>query len=430
MKRVIFLFLIIFIFANVSFAKLEFKELDNDDVVAYINGHKISLEDIDTVKVDAAEHLKDSRHGFKKPSLGTSILLRAMMDKYLVFEAATLLCKGTIEYDRALRSVKETLTLNKFLEEEVVSKIKEEDKAERKKKISEAIEKIPEENRADFKIQINSELIDDEKLINSGNNKLVLAKVDDYEIMLYDVLNKSSASYYIQKSPGMISKDTLRESLDSLVKRAIILNTAMKLGYGEEGKLSEGEERNIVINVANAIEYKNLDVSEEDIKKAYEDNRALYEKTIESKYGAILKKDKTALEEIKERIDKGEDFFEIAKAETEDEKSRENSGLFDYSNKDSGIVKNKLLKMKNGEVSDVFKFKKTHMIIKRIDVRYDELEEIRHIIDNDIRQELLKRSREEKMPKLRERADIIINTKIISEEAFLGASKKAEPTKE
>jgi parvulin-like peptidyl-prolyl isomerase len=430
-------FILVIIFSSISFAKIEFKELD-DDIIAYVGDYKISLAELEEVIGEKSQH-SAGFHGKKGSKVPKSMYLKAIMDKYLVVENAVKnKCKENYHYKTYVRSVKESYILNEYVKAEIIDKMKEE--KDKQGKIIEIIENKPEELKDNYNIKVDNNLIKREVLVNGFDAEQVVATIDDYEICLADVFRKATPYYYDQINPDRISQEVLDTALGDIIKRAIILSEAMKLGYGKDvPELSKKEECEFLVKALDLKETENMTVSDEEFEKMFEKNKDYYLKNFSiKKYGIIVKKDIEELEKIKSRLENGEDFFEIAKKESEDETTKENGGVQDYIQKTEENITDAFFNLKNGDVSDIIKTRKGNfVIIKKLDGKYDELDELKAVIYDEIKAAKLETIKADRMPELRKSANIAINSKLLKKEDFFSvkdveeeANKKTEESAE
>ncbi len=426
MYKGIFIFLIIAILftANSSVAKIVFKKLDGD-IVAYINEHEISLEALKKSKGEQSEHTY-GQHGRKSKEVPDRIYLKGIFDNYLLIDhlLSIKFDKGE-EYNLKRKQFKEKIIINNYIKAEIYDKIDEEDDQKKRELVSQAVNKMPDDYKGKHQIKVNKELVQKGALAKGFALDDVVARVDDYDISIADVLNKASSSYYDQINPGeRISQDSLDSALDDLVRRAVVLKEAHLLGYGKNVPEPNEEEKYVLLEDAyQKKEYQDITVTDKELLEMLDYNKKYYtHRFVLRKFGLIIKRDEEEIRKIKERLDNGEDFYKIAVAESEDELTKATGGIQDYTQKASPAVKDAIVLLKDGEISDVLNISKSiYGIIKRIDILYDEYDELIPIVDDEIRQERLKRIIFNKMIKLREGADIVINENIISEDDFFGS---------
>ena len=81
-KAFILTIFITFTLFNISFAKMEFKELD-EDTIAYIDDHKISMDEINKIRKKRNKH-SAGMHRRKGDSVPDSMYLKGALDTYMI----------------------------------------------------------------------------------------------------------------------------------------------------------------------------------------------------------------------------------------------------------------------------------------------------------------------------------------------------------
>jgi hypothetical protein len=400
---------------------MEFKELE-DNIIAYVNEHKISMDEVKKARSRGDEHTA-GLHGRKGDVVPDSMYLKGILDKYLAVDyAIENKYKNTDEYKFLQRDSYESRILDKFLKSEIYDKIDEKDNKKKQQLVMKKLESKHEEYKSNYKVEVNRELIKKEALLKDYEKKQVVAKINDYEVTLDDILKRTTPLYLEQTNPIIIHYEYLDNALDNLIRRAIILQEAIKLGYGENiPEITKEEERKMLIKAYHSIERKNIVISDEDLKNRFEASVRYYiRKYMIVKYGIILKKNSEEINEIKKRLDNGEDFFEIAIKESEDINTKEKGCIQDYTVSASDRIKDICYSLEDGEISDIIKDEGSgnYSIIKRLDARHDDYEELKPVIDDDIRQRRTKIVIMKKAKELFEKAKIIVNNKLITEDDF------------
>lgn len=108
---------------------------------------------------------------------------------------------------------------------------------------------------------------------------------------------------------------------------------------------------------------ENNPVSDDEIKKYFEDNK---DKLVQVKASHILVEDEATANEVKEKLDNGEDFADLAKEYSKDTANANNGGDLGYFNKSQMVEEfaDKAFSMGEGEISDPVKSSYGYHIIK------------------------------------------------------------------
>lgn len=142
----------------------------------------------------------------------------------------------------------------------------------------------------------------------------------------------------------------------------------------------------------------NHKVTEEDIKKYFDENK---ENIIEVKASHILVDDEKTAKEVKEKLDQGSDFKELAKEYSNDKSNANDGGSLGYFKKGDMVQEfsDKAFSMKKGEISDPVKTNYGYHIIlvedikDNIDSLKDDLEKlVKEKKYNDYFNELIKKA--------------------------------------
>jgi parvulin-like peptidyl-prolyl isomerase len=223
----------------------------------------------------------------------------------------------------------------------------------------------------------NSIAAQDEKTTKLNDNS-VIAEFNGTKITLKDVLGQYKELF--EKQPAMQGKKF--EDLDKTIQDSIIkgyVHSKLIEKETKELKIEESEEfkkklEEIKTQVAQQVMIDKVlseRVKDSDLKAEYEKAKKEMEGKQEAKASHILIADEKTAKEVKEKLDKGEKFDEMAKKYSTDEGSKTNGGSIGYFVKGQLVpeFESKAFSMKKGEVSGPVKTQFGYHIIKLEDIR-------------------------------------------------------------
>ncbi|WP_299087270.1 peptidylprolyl isomerase [uncultured Metabacillus sp.] len=132
-----------------------------------------------------------------------------------------------------------------------------------------------------------------------------------------------------------------------------------------------------------------IEITEEEMKTYFDENKESFAKTKQVKASHILVEDEKTANEVKEKIDAGEDFAELAKEYSTDTGSAENGGDLGFFGEGSMVAEfeKAAFSMKVNEISEPVKSEYGYHIIKVTDIQEaaeanfeDSKEEIKDIL--------------------------------------------------
>lgn len=192
----------------------------------------------------------------------------------------------------------------------------------------------------------------------------------------YKVNGKEITQKDVEQFILQLGQDGLRFNSEEGKKQIAseLLNQELLLMDAKENKLDENEEyksevefakEQILKQFAMRELLKNAEVTDEEAKKFYEENPSLFKDVYQFQASHILVEDEEKAKEIKERLDNGESFEELAK-ENSSCPSKERGG--DLGHFQSGQMvpefEAALIDMENGEISNPVKTQFGYHVIK------------------------------------------------------------------
>ncbi len=234
-----------------------------------------------------------------------------------------------------------------------------------------------------------------------------------------------------------------KEMLDTMVIRELILQQASKDGLDKsseiEEKLQDLKKRLIVESFLKKKVEAESKVSDEDMKKFYEQNKDKFKTGEQIKASHILVKTEKEAKEIQAQLKAGGNFEELAKKSSVDSSSAKGGdlGWFGKGNMVPAFEK-AALALKEGQISDVVKSDFGYHIIKLTGKRaagirpFDEVkEQIKGAILPTKQQEIFQKIKEElkKTAKITVKEDVLNGIGGKKEEPKADEKKPAEPSK-
>jgi foldase protein PrsA len=210
-------------------------------------------------------------------------------------------------------------------------------------------------------------------LFGTAFNKDTVASVDGESITkgeLYDVMVKQygqdSLSYLINNKIVEIAagKENVKisdEDVDAEMKEFVEVNGGEEsFNYAlEQSDLTKKDIETEIVNYLKIVKLleSEVDITEEEMKTHFEENKDSYNEPEQVEASHILVENEETANKVKEKLNKGEDFAELAKEYSTDPSNAENGGELGYFSKGTMVeeFENIAFSMKVGEISDPVK---------------------------------------------------------------------------
>ncbi len=291
-------------------------------------------------------------------------------------------------------------------------------------------------------------------LQNTGEGD-VLAETNGQKIFFEDYKERMERqSPYIRSRYSSLDKK--KEFLDNMVQFELMAAEALKRGYGENPEVIRSAKQ-VMVQKLMRDEFENKvkkeDISEEDLKKYYEDNKKDYKKPAMARAGHILvkvpegadaakkkelnKKAKDILKEVKANQKDPNAFRRLAKKHSDDESNKNRGGDLGYfaSTENGGPMVKEFSDavFKLGKVNDVSNLVETkfgwHII--RLTGKRKQIERSFADVKEQIRHRLFKDQRTQAFEKfvadLRASSKIDINEELLKSYEVVGPEKSKAP---
>ena len=206
-------------------------------------------------------------------------------------------------------------------------------------------------------------------LFGTAFNQDTVASVDGETITkneLYDVLVKQygqdSLSYLIDNKIVEIAagKENVKisdEDVDAEMKEFVEANGGEEsFQYAlEQSGLTEKEIETEIVNYLKIVKLleSEVDITDEEMKTHFEENKDSYNEPEQIEASHILVENEESANKVKEKLEAGEDFAELAKEYSTDPSNAENGGKLGYFSKGTMVeeFENIAFSMKVGEIS-------------------------------------------------------------------------------
>ena len=243
-----------------------------------------------------------------------------------------------------------------------------------------------------------------------------VAKIDSKVISKEDVKAqmKMLPEIAIQHFQG---PEGLTKFVDELVKKEMLYLEAQKRGMDKDKEFQKKVEEFKKITLINDLLDKEIEhspkVTDEDIKGYYEKNKEDFLINKQIRISHIFIKTEDELNQVKQRIDKGEDFAKIASEMSADKASSKVGGDIGFIKKGelAPELENVVFTMRKGQVSAPVKVKDGFRIIKVTDIKGNlvEFDKVKGLINQRLIAEKQRESFEKFMEKIKKNYKIDIN---------------------
>lgn len=257
----------------------------------------------------------------------------------------------------------------------------------------------------------------------------ILATINGQNITLQE-FNKELDKIPMNMKMIVASESGKKNYLDRLIVKKLLLNEASKEKIESDKEFQERVDDIREQLLIEALLKKKItaqtQMSEEDLKKYYEEHKEDFKKDREVNTRHILLKTEEEAKQVQSRLQKGEDFIELAKRYSIDPNVRQTGGEIGFQPKGSLIpeYENAAYKLnKVGQVSGIVKTQFGYHIIRLEGIKppsYVPLEEVKEFIKQKNAQEKQKEVLEKYIEELKKNSKITINEALLKEE-------KAEP---
>jgi peptidyl-prolyl cis-trans isomerase C len=258
----------------------------------------------------------------------------------------------------------------------------------------------------------------------------VLATIDDDKITLQE-FNKELDKIPMNMKMLVASESGKKNYLDRLVVKKLLMKEASKAKIEDDkefqDRVKDIKEQLIIEALLKKKITADTQLSEDDLKKYYEEHKEDFKKDREINTRHILLKTEEEAKQVQAKLQKGEDFTELAKKYSIDPNVKQSGGEIGFQPKGSLIpeFENAAYKLnKVGQVSGIVKTQFGYHIIRLEGIKppsYVPLEEVKDFIKQKNAQEKQKEVLEKYIEELKKNVKITINEALLKEE-------KAEPS--
>jgi len=267
----------------------------------------------------------------------------------------------------------------------------------------------------------------------------VLATIDDDKITLQE-FNKELDKIPMNMKMLVASESGKKNYLDRLVIKKLLMKEASKAKIEDDkefqDRVKDIKEQLIIEALLKKKITADTQLSEDDLKKYYEEHKEDFKKDREINTRHILLKTEEEAKQVQAKLQKGEDFTELAKKYSIDPNVKQSGGEIGFQPKGSLIpeFESAAYKLnKVGQVSGIVKTQFGYHIIRLEGIKppsYVPLEEVKDFIKQKNAQEKQKEVLEKYIEELKKNAKITINEALLKEEKAEPPVKAEAPSKD
>jgi peptidyl-prolyl cis-trans isomerase C len=264
----------------------------------------------------------------------------------------------------------------------------------------------------------------------------VLVTIDGDKVTLEE-FNKELDRIPANMKMLVLTESGKRSFLDRYVIKRLLLREAKKENIEKEkefeDRLSEIREQLLIESLLKKKVSMNINTTEEELKKYYEANKDKFKKSLEIETRQIVVKTEKEAKEIKARLDKGEDFAELARTYSIDPSAKTTGGAIGYHGKGSLLPEYEAAAFKltkAGQISQPVKTQLGYHIIQLTGIKeagYTPFEEVKEFIKQRIVQERQNEVLEKYVTELKKGAKIEVSEELLKEEGKKGEAPAAAP---
>lgn len=386
-RIILYLFFISVIFINYSCATTS----DTDLILATVNEEQITKNDL--IYSLTITHRKEDLTG--AGSLDISKYIQKLIDdKLIINEARIASLDKEPEIQEKVKDfiIRESVT--KLHQEEILSKIKENDyktrKEEEKRQGDEYLKIL--RNKAEIKINkdILNEIINDynsQKKLNIDENSIV-ASVNSDNLIAKEL-------FKIISSTKSIKENQIESLVDSWINRKLVDQEALKRNYMKDpkfySKVKRYEDQLLKNLYIKRIIVPKIKIDDNSLINYYENNKNKYIKPQEYKIRSIITNNETEAKEILNALNSGADFSWFLKRKSSDS----NTGEMKWLKKENlpEVLRKIIDNLKEGEISPVLKDGEKFLIVKLYEkskVTHEPFENVKENVFRDYFNEELK----------------------------------------
>lgn len=240
--------------------------------------------------------------------------------------------------------------------------------------------------------------------VKGSSSGPVLAKINNTEITLDD-FNERLKEYPSVAHGGTLDLETKKGFLDNLIIRELLYQESIRTGLDKEKEtaqiLEEMKKRILVDTFFKKELEENIKISDEELKKYYDDHPEEAKAPVEVRASHILLKTREEAESVLQKLKAGSKFEELAKSSSIDTGSKVRGGDLGFFR--SGMMvpefEDVALKLQKGETSSIVETRFGFHIIKVTDKRTGK-ERSFNEAKAELEQNLLKKKKKEKFDSL------------------------------